>query len=212
VCVSVCVVSPAAAAATEVKPFKARPLDTRALTSAGDVGVPKVARKQSTTFEPFVLETDKLHEKFAAEQAARLAAEEAARLAAARFVAAPVPTAVKAPVVPKARPAVRPPTAPENVVLSSDVRAAERERFEATKKARRAEAEKAAQENAKRREEQEREEVKAARKQAVVQPREWHKPVTPAKVRSAKPLTCPLTPVLVTNQRAASKQAVPSQL
>jgi hypothetical protein len=137
----------------QLKPFKARPVDSRVLHSAGDVGVPKVARKKSTTFEPFVLETDKLHEKFLQEQRERLAAEEAERCAATQFHAAPVPTAIiAAPVAVKAKPAPRPVTEPANVVLSSDLRAQERERFEAVRRARMAEAEKAAQENAKRKE------------------------------------------------------------
>ena len=113
----------------------------------------QIARKQSTVFEPFVLESDRLHEKFLADQAARLAAEEAERVAAASFHAAPVPVTVLAgAAVPKPRPAPRPPTEPANVVLASDVRAQERVRFEAERRARLAEAEKAAQENAKRRE------------------------------------------------------------
>lgn len=195
------------ASMAELRPFKARPLDSRILTSAGDVGVPKVARKQSTTFEPFELETDKLHERAMAEQAARVAAEEAERARAATFHAAPVPTAVKAPVVVKPKPAPRPPTAPENVVLASDMRAAERERAEAARKARALEAEAAAKENARRREEKEREELKAARKQTTFASKEWHKPGTPAKLRSAKPLTVAVTPVLMTNNRAANRMA-----
>ena len=37
----------------------------------GDVGVPKVARKQLTTCVPFTLQTDKLHDKFVAQENAK---------------------------------------------------------------------------------------------------------------------------------------------
>jgi hypothetical protein len=44
------------------------------------------------------------------------------------------------------------------------------------------------------------------RKQAVVKPKEWRKPASPAIVRSTKAPTCPLTPLFHTDQRANSKR------
>lgn len=128
--------------------FKARPVDPRVLSSAGDVGVAaKVARKATTVVEPFTLESERLHKKALEDKAKALAEEEDKRKRELNFRAAPVPETAKAP-LPAARPAPKPLTVPTVKPLSSDLRAAERERFEAEKAARAAEAERLAQENA----------------------------------------------------------------
>ncbi len=54
--------------------------------------------------------------------------------------------------------------------------------------------------------EREVEEVKKLRKEATVKHKEWKRPASPLVVRSVRPPTCPLTPMLMTDRRAKSKQ------
>lgn len=131
----------------EHKPFKARPVDPRVMNSAGVVGLSKVPRKPTTVAEPFVLESERLHKK-AMEDKAKQMAEEAERLKReAAFKAAPVPAVAKVPEPARAA-APRAPTVPAPPALSTDDRAAAREKFEAEKASRAADAERAAAEAA----------------------------------------------------------------